>query len=180
MPQFLAGPVASRRRFVGGMAAVLGTVATVPAQAAVVPARLSIHNLHTDEMVAVTFRNSRGYDNSALAALDHILRDWRRDEVHHIDPRLFDIMTQVAARLGQPAHYRIVSGYRSPETNAKVRGAALHSLHMVGQAIDLRLDGVKLSALRRTALDLAAGGVGYYPSANFVHIDTGDVRAWSG
>lgn len=176
--------VASRRQIICGFAATAAAVVTMPAEAAIAPAKLSIHNAHTQETLDVTFRTGKGYDRQALAALDHILRDWRRNEVLHIDPRLFDIMARIAALVGQPPRYEVVSGYRSPETNAMLRrngrGAAARSLHMVGQAIDLRLAGVKLSALRRTALGLAAGGVGYYPRSNFVHLDTGDVRSWNG
>jgi uncharacterized protein YcbK (DUF882 family) len=173
----------SRRWFIGGTAATLAC-ATSPVNAARLPDRLSLVNLHTEEALDVVFRRQNSYDREALFALNRLLRDWRRNEVKPIDPKLFDVMATLAARLGQPPRFGIVSGYRSPETNAmlrrKGRGAAKFSLHMVGRAIDLRLEGVKLSTLRRAALDLGAGGVGYYPSSNFVHVDTGDVRSWSG
>lgn len=170
----------------GGAAALLATT-PVPAMAAAVRprvGRLSLHNLHTNERLDVQFRQGRDYDRRALAALNHLLRDWRQDEVLPIDPQLFDMMTAIAARVGQPARFGIVSGYRSPKTNAMLRrnggGAAKKSLHMVGRAIDLRLEGTRLPALRQAALDLRAGGVGYYPRSGFVHIDTGDVRSWAG
>jgi len=173
----------SRRLFIGGVGGV-AACAAMPLEAARLPDRLSLRNLHTEERLDVVFRSPRGYDRRALAALNHMLRDWRRDEVLPIDPKLFDIMAHLAARLGQPPRFSIISGYRSPQTNAMLRrrgaGAAKRSLHMQGRAIDLRLKGARLSTLRRVALDLAAGGVGYYPRSDFVHIDTGDVRSWSG
>ena len=173
----------SRRLFIGGVGAVAACAAT-PLAASRMPDRLSLLNLHTEEKLDVVFRGPEGYDRRALAALNHMLRDWRRDEVLPIDPKLFDIMASLAARLGQPPRYSIISGYRSPQTNAMLRrkgaGAAKRSLHMQGRAIDLRLKGTKLSVLRRAALDLAAGGVGYYPRSDFVHVDTGDVRSWNG
>jgi uncharacterized protein YcbK (DUF882 family) len=145
---------------------------------------LSLRNLHTEETLDVVFRKGDRYDETALAALDHILRDWRRDEVLPLDRSLFDMMATIAARLGQPPSFEIISGYRSPETNEMLRrkggGAAKRSLHMVGRAVDLRLKGVRLAALRDTATALGHGGVGYYPRSGFVHIDTGRVRSWGG
>ena len=184
MRQFMLPPKAlSRRLFIGGVGAV-ATCAATPLAAAHVPNLLSLRNLNTKESLDVVFRGPGGYDRHALAALNHMLRDWRRDEIRPIDPKLFDIMVNRAARVGQPPCYSIISGYRSPETNAMLRrkgaGAAKRSLHILGRAIDLRLKGTKLSALRRAALDLGAGGVGYYPGSNFVHVDTGDVRSWNG
>jgi len=153
-----------------------------PAVAATRPSRLSLHNLHTDETLDVVFRTSKGYDQDALAALDRILRDWRQDEILPIDPQLYDMMAAIAARIGQPPRFGIISGYRSPKTNEMLRrnggGAAKFSLHMVGQAIDLRLEGTALSRLRQAAIELGQGGVGYYSRSGFVHIDTGEVRSW--
>lgn len=179
---------ATRRWFLGasGAAALL---ASTPLEAGSLPTRLrlnrlSLHNPHTEERLDVEFRHGRRYDRRALEALNHLLRDWRQDEVLAIDPRLFDMMAEMAARVGQPPRYQVVSGYRSPQTNAMLRrnggGAAKRSLHMVGQAIDLRLQGTRLSALRQAALDLQTGGVGYYPRSGFVHIDTGELRSWAG
>jgi uncharacterized protein YcbK (DUF882 family) len=173
----------SRRWFLGAGGAAAFLAAT-PLQAASLRSRLSLHNLHTDERLDVEFREGRDYDRRALAALNHFLRDWRQDEVLPIDPRLFDMMVQIAARVGQPPRFGIVSGYRSPKTNEmlrrKGRGAAKRSLHMIGRAIDLKLGGTRLSTLRRAALAVGGGGVGYYPGSGFVHIDTGDVRSWVG
>lgn len=178
-------PVMTRRSMLAATTGMIGATATsapLPALAASRPDRLSLHNLHTDETLDVVFRDSVGYDQQALAALDRILRDWRQDEIKPIDPELYDIMATIAARIGQPPHYAIISGYRSPATNEmlrrKGRGAAKHSLHMVGRAIDLRLAGTRLATLRAAAIELGRGGVGYYSRSGFVHIDTGDVRSW--
>lgn len=173
-----------RRCFIGGIAASTASLTAAPLAAATPSGHLALRNLHTGEELEVAYRDRKGYDRSALAELDHILRDWRQDEVLPIDRRLFGMMELIAARLGRAPRYAIISGYRSPKTNAMLRqssnGVAKRSLHMVGQAIDLRLDGVALGALRRAALDLEAGGVGFYPGSDFVHIDTGRVRSWSG
>lgn len=176
-------PLTTRRMVLAGAGAGLMTTA-VPAVAATRPDRLSLRNLHTEETLDVVFRKGDRYDVTALAALDHILRDWRQDEVLPLDRRLFDMMATIAARLGQPPSFEIISGYRSPETNQMLRsrggGAAKRSLHMVGRAIDLRLEGTRLATLRDTAIALGQGGVGYYPRSGFVHIDTGRVRRWGG
>jgi len=173
--------VATRRMVLAGAGAGLITAA-MPAVAATRPDRLSLHNLHTDETLDVVFRNGDRYDAGALAALDHILRDWRQDEVLPLDPKLYDMMAAIAARVGQPPRFGIISGYRSPKTNAMLRsnggGAAKRSLHMVGRAIDLRLEGTRLTTLRDAAIAVGRGGVGFYPRSNFVHIDTGNVRSW--
>jgi uncharacterized protein YcbK (DUF882 family) len=173
--------VVTRRAVLAGTgAAVMATA--MPAVAASRPDRLSLQNLHTNETLDVVFRNGVRYDRKALAALDHILRDWRQDEILPIDPKLYDMMAAIAARIGQPPRYGIISGYRSPKTNEMLRqnggGAAKRSLHMVGQAIDLRLDGTRLSTLRSAAIELGEGGVGLYSRSGFVHIDTGEVRSW--
>ena len=171
----------------GGAAALTAAVpaalaAAGPAVAATGPDRLSLHNLHTDETLDVVFRSGKGYDQAALAALDRILRDWRQDEILPIDPQLYDMMAAIAARVGQPPRFGIISGYRSPKTNEMLRrnggGAARFSLHMVGRAIDLRLEGTALARVREAAIELGRGGVGYYSRSGFVHIDTGEVRRW--
>jgi uncharacterized protein YcbK (DUF882 family) len=121
----------------------------------------------------------------ALAQLNHLLRDFRTSLEKPIDPKLFDLLHELGGTLETDQPYHIISGYRSPETNAMLRerggahtGVASGSLHMVGKAIDIRLPGVKLDHLRSAAASLKLGGVGFYPSSNFVHIDTGRVRYW--
>lgn len=184
MPSSTARETVTRRWFMGGLGATLLATAATPLEAATPTRRLALRNLHTMEKLDVVYRRDGQLERGALAALNHLLRDWRRNEVLPIDPALFDIMSALAARLGQPARFEVVSGYRSPKTNAMLRraggGAAKQSLHMVGRAIDLRLEGVRLRDLRDAALQLQRGGVGYYPKSNFVHLDTGSVRTWRG
>lgn len=175
----------SRRRFLMG-AGGLGVAAMLPlsAQASLsTPVRtLSLHNLHTGEQVTTPFWEEGHYLSEGLSTLNHVMRDFRENEEHDIDPKLFDQLFLLQHRLGKPGEIQIISGYRSPTTNAmlrrKSRGVAKKSYHMKGQAIDLRLPNVQLSQLRKAALDLKVGGVGYYPRSNFVHLDTGPVRSW--
>ncbi|WP_243454076.1 DUF882 domain-containing protein [Oceanisphaera pacifica] len=176
----------SRRRFLLG-AGGLGLAAMLPlsAQASLsAPVRkLRLHNLHTGEQVSADFWENGRYLKDGLSTLNHIMRDFRENEEFDIDPKLFDQLYLLQHRLGKPGEIQIISGYRSPTTNAmlrrKSRGVAKKSYHMKGQAIDLRLPNVELSQLRRAALDLKVGGVGYYPKSNFVHLDTGPVRSWA-
>src|SRR5262245_62659055 len=173
----------SRRRFLCG-AAGLALCLLVPgrARAAVAPARaLSFSNLHTGERMRVTYREGGAYVPDALASLDRLLRDHRTGEVHPIDPALFDLLYDLRSATGGSV-FEVISGYRSAATNDALRarstGIAEKSLHLVGQAIDVRLRGVETASLRRAALRLARGGVGYYPGPDFVHLDTGRVRYW--
>jgi uncharacterized protein YcbK (DUF882 family) len=119
----------------------------------------------------------------ALAEIDHFLRDSRNGKVHATDPAVLDILVAMRRHLGTEAPIHVVCGYRSPETNAMLAeqsdGVAKHSFHMEGMAIDIRIPGRDLSAMRAVALDLQAGGVGYYPRSNFLHVDSGPVRSWS-
>ena len=175
----------SRRRFLMG-AGGLGVAAMLPlsAQASLsAPVRkLSLHNLHTGEQVTANFWEEGRYLKEGLNTFNHVMRDFRQNEEHDIDPKLFDQLFLLQHRLGKAGEIQIISGYRSPTTNAMLRrkssGVAKKSYHMKGQAIDLRLPNVPLSELRKAALDLKVGGVGYYPSSNFVHLDTGPVRSW--
>lgn len=147
------------------------------------PARaLGFRHLHTGESLSIEYAVGDEYAPEALAAVNRLLRDFRTGDIHPIDPRLLDLLHALAGRLERPRAFEVISGYRSPATNAALRrrsdGVASHSLHMVGQAIDIRVGGVALKHLRDAALDLGAGGVGYYPASNFVHVDTGRVRRW--
>lgn len=172
----------------GGLAAVVGAGASTlagPALATIAPPRnLALVNLHTGEKLSCCYWRSGAYLAEALADVARVLRDHRTGEVHPIDPRLLDLLTQLSSRLGASQPFEVISGYRSPKTNAKLHakssGVATRSLHMQGKAIDVRLPGVPLTRLRDTALALQAGGVGYYPKSNFVHVDVGRVRRWSG
>ena len=121
---------------------------------------------------------------TALERLNEVLRDHRTDDVHPIDPRLLDSLYELRARLGTADPIHVISGYRSPKTNAALRkrsnGVARKSYHMKGMAIDLRMPGIGTGSLRKTAQAIRAGGVGYYSKSRFIHLDTGPVRYWNG
>nr|WP_216601907.1 YcbK family protein [Vibrio coralliilyticus] len=146
------------------------------------PRVLAFNNLHTGEELESCYFDGRDYVANELSRIDNICRDFRRNEVHEMDKYLFDQISLIQSELGVEAEVQIISGYRSPATNAALRskssGVAKKSYHMLGQAIDFRLDGVNLKKVRDAAIELKAGGVGYYPRSNFVHIDTGPVRRW--
>ena len=146
-------------------------------------ARLALVNTHTGEALDVVYRERGHYLDDAIAEIDRVLRDHRNGEVFPIDRVLLDQLDALSALLGtgmRPFH--VISGYRSPATNAMLAarsgGVATHSLHMSGRAIDIRMPGVPLAVLHRAALGLRAGGVGFYPRSDFVHVDTGRVRSW--
>ncbi len=145
---------------------------------------LELFNTHTSEAVAVAFRTGAGLVQSALDVLAHVLRDHRSGHVSAMDTGLYDLLADLAVAAGAEPRFEIISGYRSPKTNARLArqssGVAKHSLHMEGRAIDVRLKGVSCARLRDLALDAARGGVGYYRASDFVHLDTGRVRAWAG
>jgi uncharacterized protein YcbK (DUF882 family) len=161
--------------------------ATAPSVApAPLPARevrlLSFMNTHTGETFADAYWENGAYVPDAMAAINHVMRDHRTDEVHEIDPRLMDQLSDLRSITESSAPYQIISGYRSPRTNAMLHsnsnGVASRSLHMDGRAIDIRVQGVPLTRLRDAALGMRAGGVGYYAASDFIHIDTGRVRRW--
>ena len=146
------------------------------------PRRLAVHNLHTGESLDAVYWEQGAYVPDALSAVNHVLRDFRTGDVHPIDPRLLDTLARLGARLEAKQPFSVISGYRSPRTNAMLHresgGVATHSLHMQGMAIDIRLAGLELSQLHEAALGMRAGGVGYYPGSDFVHVDVGPVRRW--
>ena len=143
---------------------------------------LSFVHTHTGETLSCVYYQAGGYDPATLARVNHFLRDFRTGEVHAIDPGVLDILFAVRSRVGRADPFHVISGYRSPRTNAYLRshssGVAKHSLHMEGRAIDVRLPGVPTRRLRDVGLALRRGGVGYYPASDFVHLDTGRVRFW--
>lgn len=145
---------------------------------------LELFNTHTAETLRVVYRSATGFVPDSLAKLQWLLRDHRANESAPMDPLLFDQLAALAAAAGVEPRYQIISGYRSPHTNAKLasagRGVATRSLHMQGKAIDVRLRGVPCDALRDLALAAAQGGVGYYQKSDFVHLDTGRFRTWAG
>ena len=143
---------------------------------------VSFNNLHTGERANIEYWADGRYEPGALAEVNHVLRDWRNNEVHAIDPRLLDLLHTINAKLETGEPFEVISGYRSPATNAMLHaessGVASKSLHMKGMAIDIRVPGRALSVLHETAVALRVGGVGYYPSPDFVHVDVGRVRYW--
>ncbi|HEV2563752.1 MAG TPA: DUF882 domain-containing protein [Microvirga sp.] len=143
---------------------------------------LTFYHTHTRESLTVTFRRNGQYDSGALQQLNWFLRDWRVEKPAQMDPRLFDILWEVYRESGSSQPINIISAYRSPETNGALRrrssGVAEHSQHMLGKAMDIRLPDVDTARLRAIAMKKQYGGVGYYASSAFVHVDTGSVRAW--
>ena len=145
---------------------------------------ISLHHIHTDEDITITFKRDGRYDDAALEKLNWLLRDWRKGEATKMDPHLIDLMWEVQREAGNKAPIWVVCGYRSPQTNAMLRhrsaGVARFSQHMLGRAMDFYIPGVDLEHLREIGLRLARGGVGFYPASGspFVHMDTGSVRMW--
>jgi uncharacterized protein YcbK (DUF882 family) len=144
---------------------------------------LRLYHTHTGEHLDVIYRVGGNYVPDALDKLDHFLRDHRTGDVHHYDPRLFDLLSDLTKAVGRAgAEINIICGYRSPWSNDFLRrttsGVAKNSLHMQAEAIDIRLPGTKTSFLRDTALAFARGGVGYYPQSDFIHVDLGRIRRW--
>jgi uncharacterized protein YcbK (DUF882 family) len=186
-------PDPTRRRFMrqaahaAGAAALAGLGTSGMAQAG--PAAtageraLDFVHTHTGERIGLVFAVGREYMTDSLTALNRFLRDHYTGDVGRIDPLLFDLLHRVRSLLGAQTPFEVISGYRCPDTNQRLRatgggGVARRSLHMDGRAIDVRLRGVKLADLRDAALALQGGGVGYYARDGFVHLDTGRVRAW--
>jgi uncharacterized protein YcbK (DUF882 family) len=179
-------PGISRRHFLSAFAAVPVISASrhllaAPA-AALAPRTLAFAHTHTGEHLAVEYFSGGEYLPDALSAVNRFLRDFRTGDVHTIDPGLLDLLHHLAAKTDTSTAFQVISGYRSPATNEMLRqhseGVAAGSLHMKGQAIDIRLPDVALPRLRAAALAVGRGGVGFYPASNFVHVDTGRVRAW--
>lgn len=174
----------SRRQFLklGIFASVLPLPAAASEGLTGAERRLSFHNLHTSETCDLSYWLEGNYVAESLTAINHILRDHRTDQVAAIDTQLLDLLHRVSAVLGATQPFQIISGYRSPSSNLMLlentSGVAKRSLHMEGRAVDVRLPGIALADLRRAALMLRDGGVGYYPDSNFVHLDVGPVRAW--
>jgi uncharacterized protein YcbK (DUF882 family) len=177
----------TRRSFLRAAAASAGAIATGlpavgPARAAPFRSPLALYNTHTGDRVRVEYRRPDGLcDADALAALNRVLRCHATGEVTEMDVRVIDFVSRVNQALGNGLVH-VISGYRSPEYNARLarqgRGVAPNSLHLRGQALDIRIPHVPLGQVRQVALGLRAGGVGYYPDSGFVHLDSGRVRAW--
>ena len=183
----------SRRQFVTAAAAGVAAFATTTLlpdfalaarTAGALPATrsLAFRSLHTGEQVQATYLRDGRLQAEGLQALNHVLRDWRSDEVWDIDPQLFDLLYSLHKGMDSKQPFDLISGYRSPKTNAQLasnsNGVAKRSLHMQGKATDIRLPERDLRALHKAALALNAGGVGLYSKSGFIHVDTGRVRHW--
>jgi uncharacterized protein YcbK (DUF882 family) len=147
------------------------------------PGRLSLYNTHNGERLSVAFRDAAGnYDLDSLNSLNWILRCHFTNEATTIDANTLEFLSMVDKRLGGDNEIHIISGYRSPRYNTLLRsngrGVASKSLHLSGRAVDIAIPGQSLEHIRKIALDLRMGGVGYYPGAGFVHLDSGAVRTW--
>jgi uncharacterized protein YcbK (DUF882 family) len=179
----------SRRRFLKGLAcgSLLAIGSSKTTQAAFLkpinkPKMLSLVHHHTGDKLNLTYFDQGIYIKDALAEINYFLRDYHNDQIHRVDPKLLDHLHDVKLLLGTNRPFHILSGYRSPSTNASLRrhtrGVANHSLHMEGKAVDIRMEGVSAKTIRNAALQVQKGGIGYYPRSNFVHLDTGDMRTW--
>ncbi len=175
----------NRRHFLVGCAVFAGSllVPSVYASIAKLPERkLTLRNLHTGERGRITYWSKGSYLADSLQEINHLLRDHRTGDITQIDRELLDLLFSLQKRVESRKEFQVISGYRSPKTNALLRsrssGVAKRSLHVQGKAIDIRLPGTELNKLRKAAIALKSGGVGYYPKSNFIHIDTGRVRYW--
>lgn len=186
----LIRPQLSRRCFLKAGAVTAG-MCLVPhlAQARISRRELSAHeralafyNTHTGERLKTVYWLQGDYVAEALATINHVLRDHRANAVKAIDPHLLDLLHAMQHKLDSNQPFYVISGYRTPTTNALLRRRSKHvskrSFHMQGKAVDVRLPGHSAATLRRVALALRGGGVGFYPGSNFIHVDTGRVRSW--
>jgi uncharacterized protein YcbK (DUF882 family) len=180
----------SRRSFIflGAMGSItfLGPFRTAAAlsDASSGQRRLSFFNTHTEESLNSTYWIDGKYLSDSLEQMNYILRDHRTGDTRTIDTRLLDFLFALKRKLKSDEPFHIISGYRSPITNQLLRkknsGVAKKSMHLLGKAVDIRMPDCRLNVLRRSALDLRMGGVGYYPRSDFVHIDIGRIRSWKG
>ncbi len=178
-----------------GMRETAGTTVEAAQTVAATPSgqkyELKLHHLHTGESIDVVYRVGNTYLPDAMDKLNHFLRDHRTEDQSHYDPKEFDLLHQLMAKLGKnDSVIDVVCGYRTPWSNNFLRtrggtaspavtGVAKNSQHMQAKAIDIRVPGVSTAMLRDTALSLHEGGVGYYPVSQFVHVDVGPVRQWT-
>lgn len=179
----LDGRSAGRRRAlrVFGWAALSLALPFSPHAWAAAPRSIALHQVRTGERFDGVYFEQGEYVPEAIEHLSRLLRDFRTGEVCDFDPKLFDLLNLLNRACGK-GEFEVFSGYRSPATNEMLRKqgnrVASNSLHLSGRAVDVRLVGQETQQLRKAALALAQGGVGFYPRSNFVHIDTGPVRSW--
>jgi uncharacterized protein YcbK (DUF882 family) len=172
-----------RRKFLTFTVATCVMASWRPAAALGAASRaLAFRNLHTEETLRAVYWRDGVYVPDALRRIAYLLRDRRSGEQHEVEPALLELLYDLRARLNTDAPFEVISGYRSPYSNAQMkaqgRGVATNSMHTVAKAVDLRVPGRRLEAVRDAALALGRGGVGYYPQDGFVHVDIGRVRRW--
>jgi uncharacterized protein YcbK (DUF882 family) len=176
----------ARRAFIADLGWVGGAAATLgmrPANADAARIRtVSFVHTHTGEKLDAPYWQDGEYQPQVLQQVNHLLRDWRNNEVHNIDPALLDVLFDLRNKAQSSGAFHVISAYRSPQTNEMLHesssGVAEHSMHMQGKAIDVRLEGFPTEHLAELARALRRGGVGYYQASDFVHVDTGRVRYW--
>ncbi len=175
----------SRRGFLTSIAGAAVTLATSNVMSSVVQVRdreLSFYNTHTGEKLSATFWSDGKYQDDGIEEINWILRDHRAGIASPIDPKLLDLLYQLQTKVEHQGEFHVISGYRSPATNDMLNkrssGVAKRSYHMQGKAIDVRMPGFDSRQLHKAAISLKGGGVGYYSSSNFVHLDVGRVRYW--
>lgn len=177
----------NKRRSFLKSSAVLASALSLPAlskAAAAAPNEraLRLYNTHTGESLRSIFWAEGQFIPDALQDINKLLRDHRNNKIAQMDPQLLVLLDRVSAQFGDQHVLHVISGYRSPETNAMLHehsgGVAKHSMHMEGKAIDIRIPGQDLARLHKVAMAAHGGGVGYYPESQFVHMDTGRVRYW--
>ncbi len=176
----------SRRSFlrqISGITAGLAVSSTALAKVQPLPEKtLKLQNLHTGESLKTTFYQGGQFLPESLNGINFLLRDHRNNQIGEMDPGLLTLLHDLQGALGTTDPFHVISGYRSPETNAmlsqKSSKVAKKSLHMQGKAIDIRLPGIDIKHLHQAALSLQGGGVGLYTGSDFVHLDVGRVRRW--
>lgn len=175
----------SRRKFLAGCTAFAGSLITPSVFAAVSKQserQLAFRHLHTGECGRIVYWAEGEYLAESMTEINHLLRDHRSGDSINMDRQLLDMLYSLQTRLGKQGEFQIISAYRSPKTNEMLRsksgGVAKRSLHMQGKAMDIRLPGTELKTLRKVAISLKSGGVGYYPKSKFIHVDTGQPRYW--
>jgi len=179
-------PQLGRRRFLAAASGVCGALASFTAYPTLAAGRslrsVSFVHTHTGETLRAAYFQDDSYQAQSLAQVDYLLRDFRTGDVHRIDPTLLDILFELQIIANRDAPFEVISGYRSPATNAMLHrssdGVAQHSMHLEGRAIDVRLSGFPTRKLAEHARTLGHGGVGFYARSDFVHVDTGRVRFW--
>lgn len=175
-----------RRRFIGTLGSVCGAAVSLRAPMAVANTgatrSVSFIHTHTGEELTAAYWKGGSYQPEVLLRVNHLLRDFRTEEIHPIDPALLDLLSDLQSKADTDRPFQVISGYRSPKTNEMLRhssdGVAQHSMHLVGRAIDIRLDAFPTRRLGDLARELGRGGVGFYSASDFVHVDTGRVRFW--